>query len=127
MVHRCIKNHVRKVMACSFGIESMARDYHEYKSVWEDPVHGEELNCTRDIGNSHDPMVVAILKEIDGVTVTVGHVPRRISALCSVFRRRGGTIRCIVNGDRRYSAKSRGYAMFGSSLAYFKLFSWRKY
>ena len=31
-------------MACSFGIESMARGYHEYKSVWEDPVHGEELN-----------------------------------------------------------------------------------
>ena len=24
-------------MACSFGIESMARGYHEYKSVWEDP------------------------------------------------------------------------------------------
>ena len=91
-------------MACSFGIESMARGYHEYKSVWEDPVHGEELNCTRDIGNSHDPMAVAILKEIDGATVTVGHVPRRISALCSVFIRRGGTIRCIVNGDRRYSA-----------------------
>ena len=91
-------------MACSFGIESMARGYHEYKSVWEDQVHSEELNCTRDIGNSHDPMAVAILKEIDGATVTVGHVPRRISALCSVFIRRGGTIRCIVNGDRRYSA-----------------------
>ena len=75
----------------------MARGYHEYKNVWEDPVHGEELNCTRDIGNSHDPMAVAILKEIDGATVTVGHVPRRISALCSVFIRRGGTIRCIVN------------------------------
>ena len=91
-------------MACTFYIESMARGYHEYKSVWENPVSGEELNCTRDIGNSHDPMAVSILKEIDGATIVVGHVPRRISALCSVFIRRGGTIRCIVNGHRRYSA-----------------------
>ena len=43
-------------MACSFTIESMVHGYHEYKSVWENPVCGNELSCTRDIGNSHDPM-----------------------------------------------------------------------
>ena len=91
-------------MACTFFIDSMARGYHQYKDVWENPVYGEELNCARDIGNSHDPMAVTVLKEIDGASVTVGHLPRRISALCSVFLRRGGTIRCIVNGHRRYSA-----------------------
>ena len=34
---------------------------------------------------------------------TVGHVPRSISTLCSVFIRRGGTIFCVVTGRRRYS------------------------
>ena len=76
--------------------------YHEYKRIWENPVYGEELDYTRDIGNSHDPMAVAIMKEINDATVVVGHVVKRISALCSVFIRRGGTIRCIVNGHRRY-------------------------
>ena len=51
-------------MACTFFIESMAHGYHQYKDVWENPVYGEELDCARDIGNSHDPMVVyTILKE----------------------------------------------------------------
>ena len=49
-------------------------------------------------------MVVAVMKEIDSETKTVGHIPRIISALCFVFIRRGGTIKCIVNGSRRYSA-----------------------
>ena len=53
----------------------MARGYHQYKDVWENPVCSEELNCVRDIGNSHDPMAVTILKEIDGTSVTVGHLP----------------------------------------------------
>ena len=44
-------------------------------------------------------------QKIDGDIKIVGHVPRRISALCSVFIRRGGTIRCIVNGNR-YSYKN---------------------
>ena len=91
-------------MAESFVVESMIRGYHEYKSIWDNPVYGEELNCVREVGNSHDPTAVGVIKEIDGETKTVGHIPRRISALCFVFIRRGGTIRCIVNGNRRYSA-----------------------
>ena len=90
-------------MAESFVVESMIRGYHEYKSIWENPVVGEQLNCIREVGNSHDPMAVAVIKEIEGETKTVGHIPRRISALSSVFIR-GGTIRCIVNRNRRYSA-----------------------
>ena len=35
---------------------------------------------------------------------TVGHVPRKISAICSIFIRRGGSILCIVKGSRRYSS-----------------------
>ena len=35
---------------------------------------------------------------------TVGHVPRKISAICSIFISSGGTIICVVNGACRYSA-----------------------
>ena len=34
----------------------------------------------------------------------VGHVPRKISFLCTAFIRRGGTIYCTVQGSRRYSS-----------------------
>ena len=35
---------------------------------------------------------------------TVGHIPRRLSAICSLFIRQGGAINCRVNGHRRYPA-----------------------
>ena len=34
----------------------------------------------------------------------VGYVSRRISPLCSVVIRRGGSITCVVDGPRRYSS-----------------------
>ena len=91
-------------MEFRFVVESMVRGYHEYKTVWDSPILGEELICAREIGNSYDPMAVAVKKEIHGETITVGHTPKRISALCSIFIRRGGNIKCTVNGSRRYSA-----------------------
>ena len=36
--------------------------------------------------------------------MTVGHTPRVISTVCSVFIRRGGIIVCVVNGARQYSS-----------------------
>ncbi len=36
-------------------------------------------------------------------STTVGHVPRRISSICSIFLRRGGNITCTVTGSRHYS------------------------
>ena len=42
---------------------------------------------------------MAVVK--DGVII--GHLPRKISKICSLFLR-GGTISCIVSGGRRYSA-----------------------
>ena len=52
-------------MAESFVVESMICGYHEYKSIWDNPVNEEELNCVREMGNSHDPIAVAVMKEID--------------------------------------------------------------
>ena len=34
----------------------------------------------------------------------VGHLPRRLSRLCALFIRRGGSIHCSPTGKRRYSA-----------------------
>ena len=82
----------------------MIQGYHEYKRIWDDPVDGDELECKREIGNSHDTHAVAVQKVIDGEEKTVGHVPRKISAICSLFIRRGGTINSRVDGHRRYSA-----------------------
>ena len=82
----------------------MIRGYHKYKKVWDDPVDGEELECKREIRNSHDTHTVAVRRMIDGEEKTVGHVPRRLSAICSLFIRSGGAINCRVNGHRRYSA-----------------------
>ena len=89
---------------CRFSIESMIRGYHEYKSILSDPTLGEELECKREPGNPHDTHAIAVIKSISGSRVTVGHLPRTISPICSIFIRRGGTIISRVNGTRRYSS-----------------------
>ena len=88
----------------TFSIEAMVRGYHVYQSVLE-AVNGEVLECSREIGNCSDSYAVAVTKssgETEG-TVTVGHVPRKIS-ICFIFIRRGGVIDCTVTGRRCYSA-----------------------
>ena len=90
--------------SASFVIDAAIRGYHVYKEIWPNPIDDEQLICEREVGNSHDPLAVAIKKLIDGSNTIVGHVPRRISPLCSVFIRRGGSITCIVDGPRRYSS-----------------------
>ena len=87
-----------------FSVESMIRGYHEYQLIWNDPIIGEELGCEREPGNSHDPYAVAVKKAIGGSDRIVGHVPRRISTICSLFIRRGRLLVCIINGVRRYSS-----------------------
>ena len=79
----------------------MIREHHIYKAIWN-PVIGEELNTEREIGNPHDPLAVAVTKLLHGEGRTVRHLPRRLSLLCSVFLRRGGSIKCIVNGNHKY-------------------------
>ena len=85
----------------SFMVESVIHGYHQYKVIWENLVTGEALVCECKIGIFFNPHAVAVKKVIHGENPIVGHVPRRIS---SVFLRKGGTIQCIVNGRRRYSA-----------------------
>ena len=76
----------------SFTVESVIRRYHVYEEVWSSVI-GEVLVCRRDTRNRHDPFAVATCK---GTTV-VGHVPRRISAICYVFLGKpGASITCTV-------------------------------
>ena len=84
-----------------FTREVMVRGYHIYNSIWEAYI-GEELSCQRDEDNRHDPYAVSVMKS----ATIVGHLPRKVSTLCSLFIRRGGTIYCQITGRRRtrYSA-----------------------
>ena len=78
----------------SYTIEAMVRGYHMYKEVWCADF-GEELACVREV-NYRDPFAVAVMRS-GGV---VGHVPRKISSVCSMLLRRGGTISCKVTSSR---------------------------
>ena len=61
---------------------------------------GKVLICRREPTNSADRYAVAVLKE----ETIIGHLPRKMSKICSLFLRRGGSIRCKVTGSRRYSS-----------------------
>ena len=78
----------------------MIHGYHEYQSIWEAKV-GENLTCIWEPSNIRDPYAVAVTKP-ESSTI-VGHVPRKMSAICSLFLRKGGSIFCQVSGSRRYS------------------------
>ena len=83
----------------TFGKESCVRGYHIYQEQWEAAI-GEELECQRERGNAADAYAVSVIKE----GVIIGHLPRRISRVCTLFIRRGGAIHCRVTGRRRYSS-----------------------
>ena len=76
----------------SFSISSAIHGFHVYRVIWENLSPREELHCQHEVGNLHNPLSVAVIKQIDGADTIVGHVPQRISALCNAFVRQGGTI-----------------------------------
>ena len=79
-------------------IPSCVRGYHVYKDIWAAAV-GERLTCSREPSNASDRYAVAVIKD----RMTIGHLPRKISKVCSVFLRRGGFISCKVTGLKRFS------------------------
>ena len=75
-------------------IEGCIRGYHVYKTNWN-PFEGEELVCYKEANNLHDPYAVAVMKG----NMIVGHVPRKISAACSLFlEKEDTTITCTITG-----------------------------
>ena len=79
-------------------MESCIRGYHIYKEVWT-PFIGERLGCAREKSNREDPFAVAMKRG----TETVGHVPRTVSCVCTLFLRQRGSIFCEVTGSSRPS------------------------
>ena len=84
----------------SFSVEAMVRGYHVYQDIWT-AVIGEEFPCKREAGNTFDPFAVAVTR--GDTNIVIGHVPRRISTVCSLFLRKEGSITCQVTGHRRFS------------------------
>ena len=76
-------------MVSKFSVAAMVRGYHIYEDIWDATV-GEELPCQREPDNRQDPFAVAVVR----LQVTVGHIPRRISSICSMFLRPSGSVRC---------------------------------
>ena len=70
-----------------FCIQSCVRGFHVYGEHWTAFV-GEELTCQRERGNVVDRYAVAVEK---ATGETVGHVPKKISRICSSFLQHGGS------------------------------------
>ena len=67
-----------KVMSC-------VRGYHIYQLIWDASI-GEILQSKSDSHNSHNRYVISVMKD----EITVGHLPQKLSRMCSLFLRRGG-------------------------------------
>ena len=94
-----ISREIRKSMdECEEMFVSCVRGYHVYKQIWQASI-GEELECRRQISNVVDRYAVCTMKDDE----IVGHLPQKISRLCSLFLCRGGSIRCQITGNRRHS------------------------
>ena len=96
----------------TFSVESMIRGYHEYIRIWESPSPTDNLFCQREIGNPHNTHVVTVKGNVagdDGTMTTVDHVPRKLSVICSIFIRRGGTINYVVCKTNSPPAKSKRF------------------
>ena len=83
----------------TFSVESMVRGYHVYKDIWAASIR-EHLLCRRETTNLADRFSVAVMKD----ETIVGHIPRKISNVCSIFKRKGGSILCLTTGSRRFSS-----------------------
>ena len=65
---------------------------------------GEHLPCRRETTNLADRFAVTVMK---GETV-VGHIPRKISNICSVFIRKGGSMLCLTTGSEIFFRNPQG-------------------
>ena len=90
----------RLIVGMELTIDSCVRGHHVSKEYWI-PALGKELACQREEGNPYDVYAVAVKTNAG---IVVGHLPRKISAACSLFLRRSGTIVCQITGSRRPSS-----------------------
>ena len=101
-----------------FILDSCVRGYHVYKDLWN-ATPGDTLTCTRERGNRNNVFAVAV--QSDGNIV--GHVPRHVSCICTLFICRGGVLNCLITGSRRYS---RDLSQGGMEIPCQYIFFWKR-
>ena len=74
--------------AYTFYIDSVVRGYHDYQSIWDNPLADGNLFCERETGNSHDLQAVTIKKTIDGTLQIARCVPKNIFNLFNILKKR---------------------------------------
>ena len=42
----------------------MVQEYHIYQSIWDAAMDGKVLNCYTEVGNTHNPLTVAVKKDV---------------------------------------------------------------
>ena len=62
--------------------------------------YAEQLLCEREPGNVVDRYAMAVKKDSG---VTIGHLPQKISRMCSMFTQRGGETTATVTGHEESS------------------------
>ena len=73
-------------------MESCVHGFHVYQDI-SMPTTGERISCQMEDSNAFGPYNVAIRKSAN----VIGHIPGKISAACSLFVQKGGTLTCIAN------------------------------
>ena len=69
----------------AFQFDSYVRGYHAYMNIWK-PLLGECLKCVKEPTNEGDKHAVAVVRINSlGKEVVVGHMPKFISMIASMF------------------------------------------
>ena len=76
----CLLNSAKTVAMETLQVESCVLGHHIYKDVWS-PSLGEVLQCTRELKNTKDRYVVAVVRR----STVVGHIPHNIAAARALF------------------------------------------
>ena len=114
-----------KITAYTFYIDSMAWGYHDYQSIWDNPLADIDLICEWEMGNIHmiyRPWLSRrrlIIPSLDGNLQVVGHMPKKISSICSIFLRRGGCI--TLSWYKRFVIQRRACCLWSDELRIVRL------
>jgi hypothetical protein len=83
----------------TYTCDSCIRGYHVYHDIWTRTLE-ECLVCEQQAENLHDRYAVSVMK--DGAVHAVGHLPKKISRLSSLFIGHGGRITVTVTGQQQH-------------------------
>ena len=81
-----------------FACKSAVRGYHIYQEIWEASC-GQTFPCLWEEGNPFDLFAMSAVR----AGSIIGHMPKKISAACSLFLQNRGSIECTVTGSWWYS------------------------